>query len=111
MVLSILLFICGIMLGVSAGILSQQKLLKEFKPAAEYRTIVTNLVIMTSCVSIVVALWGVATFKVTHRVFTTIYGLGVSALTIILTWFTFIFWTFANLDISSMYGPCPGSRI
>jgi len=65
---------------------------------------------MTACVCFVVGLWGIATYKVTHRLFIAVYGLGVATLTVILTGFTFIFWTMANLDNNLMEAFCPGQN-
>lgn len=90
------------MLAVSAGALSKQPFLEKFSPAAEFRTLVTNFLIIISAVTVVVGVWGIGTYKVTHRIFTTVYGMGVTALTVILIGFAFIFWTLANLDMKIM---------
>ena len=108
MTLSIMLLFCGIMLGVSAAALYQQPFFEHFAPAREYRDVVTNFLIMTTCVTFVVGLWGIGTYKVTHRLFIATYGLGVGSLTVILTGFTFIFWTLSNLDNEMMEAFCPG---
>ena len=104
-----MIIICGVMLAVSAGVLNQQPLLNQFEPASEYRGLATNFLIMVSSVSVVVGLWGIATYKVTHRVFISLFGLGVAALTVILIGLAFIFWTLANIDESSLRAVCPGN--
>lgn len=54
-------------------------------------------------------LWGAATYRVTNRIFITIFGQGIAFVTVFLVGAALIFWGLANLDKTVMTSVCPGS--
>ena len=105
--LSTLLVICGILMAIAAQMVDSAKLTEEFKPARDKRKLAVRTLVAVTAVLFVAGFWGIATYKIRNRVFVSIFGLGTSALVVILAATGTIFSALANLSDEEMNAVCP----
>lgn len=69
------------------------------------------MLIITSCVTFVTGLWGIAAKVIDNKKFITVFGGVICALTVILLGFQQIFSALANIDDETITAVCPGAGV
>ena len=108
MVLSIILALCGMMLGITVNILEGSSFMEAFKPLREKKDLATSNLILMAAFTFVTGLWGIATYRIKNRIFVSIFGFGCAFIAVVAGGVSTILNALSNLDEETMNSVCPG---
>ena len=75
--------------------------MKDYKESIEF------FLIIFAVVMIVTGLWGIASFKVTNKIFITIYGVATMIITVVMIGMSILFKELSQISDATMNSPCP----
>ena len=99
----------GITVGVSAYLYSEDPFMDELSVLRVYKVLVSQVMLLLACMVFVVGMCGLATIKISNRIFLAAFGSGMTVMTIGLATCTSIFMFFKDIDDKTMQSFCTGS--
>ena len=108
MALSIIMALCGMMLGISAEIFDSSNFVEAFKPLRAKRDLATSALIIMAALAFVTGLWGIGTYRIRNRIFVAIFGGAAIAIAVVAGGLAAILNSLTNLDSETMNSICPG---
>ena len=72
----------------------------------DYKTLVSQILLVLACVVFIVGIWGIAACKLSNKLFIAALGTGLTGVTIALAACASLFWSLKNIDDKTMESIC-----